>query len=91
MPDGSRLISDEGKSGRETPTGRVTTGARRAVTDSHIGFVNSPGLWAREIGIAADAQSEAVVVDPEWLSKVRSKSVRLSEMELPMVAAVGRN
>jgi hypothetical protein len=45
-------------------TGRVTTEAVGVASDSHIGLVNMPGLWAREIGIAADQNSEAVVVDP---------------------------
>ena len=64
-PDGSLLIIDDGNIRRVSPLGHVTTEARAVVTDSHIGLINTPGLWAREIGIAADAESEAVVVDPE--------------------------
>lgn len=63
-PDGSLLVIDDGNIRRVSANGRVTTEALGVVTDSHAGFVNAPGLWAREIGIAADQQSEAVVVDP---------------------------
>lgn len=62
-PDGSLLVIDNGSIRRVLSTGLVQTEAVHVVTDSHIGFVDAPGLWAREIGIAADPQSEAVVVD----------------------------
>ncbi len=63
-PDGSLLVIDNGNIRRVRTNGMVVTEALHVVTDSHIGLVNAPGLWAREIGIAADHQSEAVVVDP---------------------------
>ena len=63
-PDGSLLVIDDGNIRRVSARGMVTTEAVGVVTDSHIGLVNTPGLWAREIGIAADDRSEAVVVDP---------------------------
>lgn len=64
-PDGSVLVIDDGSIRRIQPGGSVVTEARDVVTDSRIGLVNAPGLWGREIGIAADDKSEAVVVDPE--------------------------
>ncbi|TAK17321.1 MAG: hypothetical protein EPO35_03305 [Acidobacteria bacterium] len=63
-PDGSLLVIDNGNIRRVHRTGLVTTEALGVVTDSHIGLINAPGLWAREIGIAADDRGEAVVVDP---------------------------
>jgi hypothetical protein len=63
-PDGSVLVIDNGNIRRISSIGQVTTEAVGVVTDSHIGLVNTPGLWGREIGIAADFASEAVVVDP---------------------------
>lgn len=63
-PDGSVLVIDSGDIRRVTPVGMVVTEAQGVVTDSHIGLVNTMGLWAREVGIAADKNSEAVVVDP---------------------------
>jgi hypothetical protein len=64
-PDGSVLVIDNGNIRRISAMGLVKTEAVGVVTDSHIGLINAPGLWGREIGIAADAASEAVVVDPE--------------------------
>jgi hypothetical protein len=64
-PDGSLLVIDDGNIRRISRNGTVVTEARGVVTDSHIGLINIPGLWAREVGIAADDRSEAVVVDPE--------------------------
>jgi hypothetical protein len=64
-PDRSLLVIDNGNIRRITPSGMVVTEARGVVTDSHIGLVNAIGLWAREVGIAADRRSEAVVVDPD--------------------------
>lgn len=63
-PDGSLLVIDDGNIRRIDGTGRVVTEAVGVVTNSRIGLVHAPGLWAREIGIAADYRSEAVVVDP---------------------------
>ncbi len=63
-PDGSLLVIDDGNIRRVARNGNVVTEAAHVVTDSRIGLVNTPGLWAREIGIAADDRSEAVVVDP---------------------------
>jgi hypothetical protein len=63
-PDGSLLVLDNGNVRRVSDGGRVVTEAVGVATDSHIGLVNMPGLWAREIGIAADQHSEAIIVDP---------------------------
>jgi hypothetical protein len=63
-PDGSLLVIDNGSIRRIAPNGMVVTEALNVVTDSRIGLTNTTGLWAREIGIAADHRSEAVVVDP---------------------------
>lgn len=63
-PDGSLLVVDNGAIRRVAPNGMVTTEALKVVTDSRIGLTNTTGLWARELGIAADHRSEAVVVDP---------------------------
>jgi len=63
-PDGSLLVLDDGNIRRVSSSGLVVTEAVGVATDSHIGLINMPGLWAREIGIAADHRSEAVVVDP---------------------------
>lgn len=63
-PDGSLLVIDDGNIRRVSPNGAVATEALNVVTDSHIGLINAPGLWGREIGVAADSRSEAVVVDP---------------------------
>jgi hypothetical protein len=57
-------VIDNGSIRRIAANGFVVTEALNVVTDSRIGLVNAPGLWAREIGIAADHRSEAVVVDP---------------------------
>lgn len=63
-PDGSVLVIDDGNVRRIDSAGSVTTEAVNVVTDSHFGILDAPGLWAREIGIASDHHSQAVVVDP---------------------------
>ena len=63
-PDGSVLVIDDGSIRRIDSAGSVVTEAVNVVTDSHFGITDAPGLWAREIGIAADHNSQAVVVDP---------------------------
>lgn len=64
-PDGSLLLADSGKIRRISPEGEVRTEARGVLTDSRRGLTSAPGLWARELGIAAARNGDAVVVDPE--------------------------
>lgn len=63
-PDGSLLVIDNGSIRRIAANGMVVTEALNVVTNSRIGLTTATGLWAREIGVAADHRSEAVVVDP---------------------------
>lgn len=64
-PDGTLLVADSGNVRRVDPDGTVRTEARGVFTDSHLGLTATPGLWARELGIASARNGDAVVVDPE--------------------------
>jgi hypothetical protein len=64
-PDGSLVVVDSGRIRRVSVLHDVHTEAVGVVTDSHLGLINVPGLWGRELGVATDASGAAVVVDPE--------------------------
>lgn len=63
-PDGSIVVADSGNIRRVSRLQNVRTEARGVVTNSRVGLVNTPGLWGRELGVAADSTGAAVVVDP---------------------------
>lgn len=63
-PDGSIVVADSGNIRRISLLQNVQTEARGVVTDSHVGLLKVPGLWGRELGVAADTTGAAVVVDP---------------------------
>ncbi|MEI6245495.1 MAG: hypothetical protein WCQ64_10670 [Acidobacteriota bacterium] len=64
-PDGSIVVADSGNVRRLSGLHVLRTEATGVVTDSHLGLINVPGLWGRELGVATDASGAAVVVDPE--------------------------
>ncbi len=64
-PDGTLVVADSGNIRRVAADGRVTTESVGTVTDSEHGVTGRLGLWDRTLGVAADADGSAVVVDWE--------------------------
>ena len=62
-PDGTLVVADGGNIRRVTALGHVTTESLHAVSDAPGGLVGQAGLWDHAMGVAADADGSAVVVD----------------------------
>jgi hypothetical protein len=62
-PDHSLIVADSGNIRRMTPEGYVSTESLGTVTDAGDGVAARLGLWDRPIGVAADIDGAAIVVD----------------------------
>ena len=62
-PDNTLLIADSGNLRRMTPAGEVTTESVGTISDPDRGLVGQIGLWDRTLGLAADSDGSALVVD----------------------------
>lgn len=63
-PDDSIVVLDSGDVRRISPLGVVRTEALGVASNSRMGLISAPGLWAREQGVATDRAGNAVIVDP---------------------------